>query len=288
MTHFVLVHGIRPKPKPVELLESSRFFLGQSSGTPLDPGHLHLAYWADEAGYTDPVNDDRGAFRRYSFREHVTLGGLGLASRLVMDAVERHHAAFLNRAGAPDAKEVVQLLAEALVLLRDPLATEVMRAFVRDVHMYFNGGIREKVKNRVRAALDRVPPGARVALVGHSLGSVVAVDVLLSDRRRVDWLLTLGSPLGFNAVRAKLAFRPDEFDSLRELAPRWDNLYDPIDVVSLDADLADDLPNAAPNDMRLRNEFVNSVGKRNPHSLYGFLGHPETGALVAAFREAEG
>lgn len=284
MTHFVLVHGIRPKPEPDVLRESCRFFLGQSSGSALDPGQVQVAYWADLAGYAS-VPDDRGTVRRYSFREYVTLGGLGLARRRVVDGVERHLAAFLNRAEAPDAGEVVRFLGGALVLLEDPMAAQVMRAFVRDVHAYFYSGIREAVKDRVREALGRVPAGARVALVGHSLGSVVAVDVLLSDRRPVDWLLTLGSPLGFNAVRAKLAFRPDEFDGLRALAPRWDNLYDPVDVVSLDADLADDLPAAAPNDLKVRNEFVNAEGRRNHHALYGFLGHPVTGGLVAAFRE---
>jgi hypothetical protein len=115
------------------------------------------------------------------------------------------------------------------------------------------------------------------------MGTVIAVDVLLSDRRKVDWLLTLGSPLGFNAVRAKLAFRPEEFDSLADLAPRWHNLFDLIDVVSHDSDLADDLPEARPNDLKIRNEFVNRGGKRNHHGLYGFLGHAETGALVAGF-----
>ena len=80
-----------------------------------------------------------------------------------------------------------------------------------------------------------------------------------------------------------MAFRPDEFDSLPQLAPRWDNLYDPMDVVSLDVDLADDLPAAAPNDLGVRNEFVRADGRWNHHSLYGFLGHRETGSLVAAF-----
>jgi hypothetical protein len=40
----------------------------------------------------------------------------------------------------------------------------------------------------------------------------------------VDWLLTVDSPLGFNAVYAKLAVSPDEFDSSFDLATRWDNL----------------------------------------------------------------
>jgi len=132
------------------------------------------------------------------------------------------------------------------------------------------------------AELDALA-GSRVGLVGHSMGSVIAVDLLVSDQRKLSWLLTLGSPLGFNAVRAKLGFTPDQFATLKGLVPRWDNLYDSIDVVSLDSELADDLPAAAPNDLAVRNEFVNQAGRRNHHALYGFLAHQETGALVGGF-----
>ncbi len=282
MTHIVLVHGIRSKPVSDVLRESCRFFLSRSSCIELSSAQVHLAYWADLAGY-QPRADDRGSFKPYSFRERMTLGGLGIAKGVAIEAVERHLSALLNRSPAPDSGEVVQRLTESLKLLEGRLAAEVMRSFIHDVYVYFLGGIREAVKDRVREQLDRVPTGSRVALVGHSLGSVVALDVLLSDRWKVDWLLTLGSPLGFNAVRAKMGFRPDEWDSLPRSVSRWDNLYDPIDIVSLDSELATDLPAAAPNDHGIRNEFVTSEGDRNHHSLYGFLAHSETGALTAGF-----
>jgi hypothetical protein len=47
-----------------------------------------------------------------------------------------------------------------------------------------------------------------------------------------------------------------------------------------------DLPAAKPNDLQIRNEWINQLGKRNHHRLYGFLAHTETGALTAAFLEA--
>jgi hypothetical protein len=284
MTHIVLVHGIRSKPASEVLRESCRFFLSQSSRIELSLDQVRLAYWADLAGY-QPRADDRGSLQAYSFRDRVTFGGLGIAKGAAIEAVERHLSALLNRAQAPDAGEVVQRLAESLKFLEGRLAAEVMRSFIHDVYAYFLGGIRESVKDRLREQLDRLPTGSRVGLVGHSLGSVVALDVLLSDRRKVSWLLTLGSPLGFNAVRAKMGFRPEEWDSLPRSVPRWDNLYDPIDIVSLDSELATDLPAAAPNDQGIRNEFVTSEGERNHHSLYGFLAHRETGALTAGFLE---
>jgi hypothetical protein len=246
---------------------------------------VSLAYWADLAGHA-AVDDDRGSFRPYSFKERVSLGGLGIAKAAVVNLVEGHLTAILNKAEEPDASETVRRLRDTLILLQDPLAAEIMRAFIKDVHAYFHDGIREPIKDRLRAELDSIPRGTPVALISHSMGTVIALDVLMSDRRRVDWWLTLGSPLGFDAVRAKLAFPPEEYELLSERTPRWDNLFDPIDVVSFDSDLADDLPNGAPNDLSIRNEFVTAEGKRNHHSLYGFLAHPETGALVSAFLEA--
>jgi len=283
MTVFVVVHGIRAKPSPVDLRESCRHFLSKSSDVVLGASQVKLAYWADLAGYVPPITDDHGAFKPFGFRELVTIGGAGIVRKLAIDAVESRLSALLNRADQPDAESIVRLLAAGIGVLNDPVAGEIMRAFIRDVYVYFQGGIREAVKDRLREQLDEVPSGSKVVLIGHSLGSVVALDVLLSDARQVDWLLTLGSPLGFNAVQSKLAFQPEAYVALAGKAPRWHNLYDLLDVVSLDYDLADDFPDAAPNDIAIRNEFVYSTGKRNRHNLYGFLGNRETGKLVAAF-----
>ena len=284
MTQIVFVHGIRSKPAPAVLLESYRFFLSKSCQIGLSLDQLQLAYWADLAGYA-PRADDRGGFRPYSFKERLKFGGLGLAKGVAIDAVESHLTDILSRAQAPDAAEVVQRLAKSLKFLEGRLAVEVMKAFIHDVYAYFVGGIREPVKDRLREQLDRVPAGSKVALFGHSLGSVVALDVLLSDKRKVDWLLTLGSPLGFNVLRDKMGFRPEEWNALPNQVGRWFNLYDPVDTVSLDSELAVDLPAAAPIDIAIRNEFVDSADERDHHALYGFLAHPETGALADGFLE---
>lgn len=69
-------------------------------------------------------------------------------------------------------------------------------------------------------------------LIGHSLGSVVALDHLMRrPDRRYDLLLTLGSPLGLRFVRDRLtpaggpAVRPGNVG-------RWVNVRDPRDPVA--------------------------------------------------------
>jgi hypothetical protein len=69
--------------------------------------------------------------------------------------------------------------------------------FVRDVIKYFGLGHREPVNAKLADILDAAPSGAPVLLVSHSLGTVVAYDVLTAGNYRIDTWVTLGSPLGW-------------------------------------------------------------------------------------------
>ena len=66
--------------------------------------------------------------------------------------------------------------------------------------------------------------------MGHSLGSVVAYDVLRIDPRslQVPLYVTVGSPLGVRAIR-------DQFKPLRSpsAVQAWYNAFDERDVVAL-------------------------------------------------------
>ena len=283
-TIFVVVHGIRPKPERDVLKASCLHFLQKSTEIKLEPEQVRLAYWADIAGHPE-IPDDRGTFKKFNFVELGTIASFGIFRKSAVDIMESRLAAILNRAEDPNASAIVQLLAGTIGVLSDPIAGKIMRGFIRDVYVYFKRGIREQVKDRLRQELAAVPKGTRVVLIGHSLGSVVALDTLLSDNIKVDWLLTMGSPLGFNAVQAKLAYQPEAYAALPTKAPVWHNLFDLLDIVSLDYDLADDFPAGAPNDVAIRNQFAYSNGERNRHGLYGFLGNRETGDLIRAFLE---
>ena len=71
-------------------------------------------------------------------------------------------------------------------------------------------------------------------LIGHSLGSVVAFEFLRQHpKRRLDLLITLGSPLGLRAIRHLM---PDPEFGAAEGVPAnvgaWVNLRDPRDPVA--------------------------------------------------------
>ena len=102
-------------------------------------------------------------------------------------------------------RRILLLLGHAAPLFASLFARRSMRLTVTETHRYLMNwrGIGTKVRNLVREALeDAWNAGEQVLLIGHSLGSVIAYDVLWELSRgerpgngRVDLFMTLGSPL---------------------------------------------------------------------------------------------
>ncbi|MBK9696726.1 MAG: hypothetical protein IPO80_04735 [Propionibacteriaceae bacterium] len=79
-------------------------------------------------------------------------------------------------------------------------------------------------------SLESVPAGSRIVIVAHSLGSVIAADLIkkLPNNLRVSALVTIGSPLG--AVSEFRSHDLDEYPFDRLNA--WVNLFEPRDPVT--------------------------------------------------------
>jgi len=100
----------------------------------------------------------------------------------------------------------------------------------RDVYQYLkNPGVRDVIEVGVRQAMA---PGVPSIVVSHSLGTVVAYNLLRREGAAAGWqvplFVTLGSPLGVKAIRSALA--PIEHPAC---ATRWFNAMDQRDVVAL-------------------------------------------------------
>jgi hypothetical protein len=99
-----------------------------------------------------------------------------------------------------------------------------------DVHRYLrNPGIRDVIDSGVRKALTA---GVPTIIVSHSLGTVIAYDLLRRDGEASGWkvplFVTLGSPLAIAAIKRLL--RPIRFPSC---AGKWYNAMDSLDIVAL-------------------------------------------------------
>ena len=116
---------------------------------------------------------------------------------------------------------------EALSPLKGALVLQV----VKQAYTYLaKEGAGAAVDNLVRPKLD----GQRMVIVSHSLGTVVAFKLLremaaAGRNVEVPLLITMGSPLGIDAVKAKLG-PPRKKPAF---VKKWVNFYDPADFVAL-------------------------------------------------------
>ncbi|MDO9004652.1 MAG: hypothetical protein Q7V20_14485 [Aquabacterium sp.] len=123
--------------------------------------------------------------------------------------------------------EWVQAILRALD--NTPIGRSTIDRFTRDVYVYLTyPAVQAAVNKLVESTLTEEP----CVVVAHSLGTVVTYRLLRDPacRAKVKRLITLGSPLGVNAIRDLI--KPPALanpDGLTE----WFNAYDPRDVVAL-------------------------------------------------------
>ncbi|MGB8401258.1 hypothetical protein [Bradyrhizobium sp.] len=121
----------------------------------------------------------------------------------------------------------VQAIIRAIDRNAGGISQSAIETFMRDVYLYTTrAGVRDAIDRIVGGAINESP----CVVIGHSLGSVVAYNVLRNDRRalKVAAYITVGSPLAIRAVRDR--FRPIGFPVA---ARSWYNAFDPKDVVAL-------------------------------------------------------
>jgi hypothetical protein len=156
--------------------------------------------------------------------------------------------------------------------------------------------IRARLQRRLKRALAR---GDEIALVSHSMGSVVSYDVLwklsrLSEHqavhnRKVSLWLTLGCPLGEKSIRDELydSNEPDDGVYPSNIV-NWVNVAAHDDFVARDATVADDFKKMLERGLvqrvkdmsRIYTFWVGSKGS-NPHKSYGYLNHPTVARVLA-------
>jgi pimeloyl-ACP methyl ester carboxylesterase len=104
-----------------------------------------------------------------------------------------------------------------------------------------NADLRALILNRV---IESLPESGDVVLIGHSLGSLVAVDLLdvLPERLRVKRLVTLGSPLGYPSLLRHRKVLLDRFPYGR--VESWVNIWNERDPVSLGRGVSHHFPEA--------------------------------------------
>jgi hypothetical protein len=145
------------------------------------------------------------------------------------DAVDAEYGANAEPRG-PENWKWVQVIIRALDKYNDSLSGKAIEILMRDVYLYTNrAGVRDQIDRIVAGALTQEP----CVVVAHSLGCVVAYNVLRSDRRTLDvpLFVTMGCPLAIRAIRNQLV--PLNFPD--PPVQNWNNAFDKRDIVALNA-----------------------------------------------------
>jgi len=155
------------------------------------------------------------------------------------------------------------VLAMLRALDKTPLGGQMIDEITRDVWVYvtFSG-----IRDRIDAIVNERVPDEPCVIVAHSLGTIVAYNVLSKRRAgapEIPLFLTVGSPLGIRAISTRLKFPLANPPGVRH----WLNARDPRDVVALHpltAEYFDIAP--AIEDFSQIDNFT-----ENRHSIEGYL-----------------
>jgi hypothetical protein len=141
--------------------------------------------------------------------------------------------------------------------------------FLREVFVYTK---RTNARNAINKIVNEDLKDDTAVIVAHSLGSVIAYNILHDRAAKVTLLVTVGSPLAIRAVRSTLGPLKNPAG-----ANGWYNALDPTDVVALyplDAGNFNVTP-AITNNAKVVNRTPNR---------HGIVGYLEDAAVAAMIR----
>ena len=165
----------------------------------------------------------------------------------------------------------------------------IIRRHLADVAYYVGRDeMREAVLDVVRSAVqENSSPGDDVVVLGHSLGSVVAYDLLAANdetiqQRNVTLFVTAGCPLGLDVVKKRVVGRQDGQPARVPAAVParpggWINAYDVLDVVALIHPLAPEFQQRT--ERQIVDERTNNPS--GPHNIVDYLADPDVAAPIS-------
>lgn len=244
MTTLVCIHGRGQYGKdPAELRRKwaagLNFGLTAAGRKPVNPDKLVLPFYGDllEAKRLQALQsgasidlESANAIRDQHISPLMPEKVAEVESDLLKDMADQAGGTEFDSEGFPErllkipgARRLLQLIAD-----RTDVDQEVIEAYLTDVAVYYRFA-RNEVLDVVRAGLPGGPEP--IVLLGHSLGSVVAHDLLQDStiRDRTILFVTAGSPLGLQACFKNLLAGGPVHPKVRA----WASTFDPDDFVAL-------------------------------------------------------
>ncbi len=199
-------------------------------------------------------------------------------------------------------------LNEDLSLNYSSLTDAILSKYFKDLDIYYtqncdleNASVckaKELINQRLLQVLEKYKY-YEIMLISHSMGSIIAFEVLNFDAPKINinYLVTIGSPLGLPVVISKIAAEQKEkllgenhMNTPPPVKKYWYNFSDILDNVAFNYKLADDFHEnergIKPIDFLVVNNYEIN-GKRNPHKSFGYLRTPEFAKVLNDFILAE-
>jgi len=180
----------------------------------------------------------------------------------------------------------------------------IIHHFFRDLDIYYYSDCVLKCKSDLTAkkiirdymaSILEKHRGKEILLIAHSMGSIIAYDVLTLSVPdiKIDTFVTIGSPLGLPVVMGKIAQeqkahgkRVRHVRTPENIVRNWYNFSDLKDKITFNYNLGDDYGKNShhiqPVDREVYNDYEYN-GKKNPHKSYGYLRTPELAEVINDF-----
>lgn len=288
------IHGLRNKP-PAQLLKDW-WILSIRDGfdnlnKPQPAFHFEFLYWADLL-YKEPENpflfDDKDPlFLKYPYKK------LSCNNLLIIDEKRRRRLERIENISN-------QLIHSDRILTSfEGISDRFIHSRFHDLEVYLSNGtgykeaqhrpVRDVILEKLAKLLARYK-SKKILLIAHSMGSIVAYDLLSQPDMpyQIDTLITIGSPLGQPTIMSKFTYDNPVVHKLKvpDNLKKWINFSDLKDVVALDPTLADDFApsssGVSPVDVIIENAFQWET-RPNPHSAFGYLQSTECASHIYNF-----
>ena len=291
------IHGLGNKP-PKEILSSwwkASILEGlKKNNYSAKDFEFEMVYWADVLN-KEPLNPDepnnknsRYVFEKYLPEENlIKEESLGLKQKAA-GYLEKYYGKFL-------VNEIISLKHPTLTDLFIHFNLKELKVYFSSLNLRYNGDerlAREVIMTRFAETLRR-NRGKKILLIAHSMGSIIAHDVLLEldPEISIETLITIGSPLGQQYIVSNYKQETekkskDKFIIPENIKKSWYNLSDMNDLVAIHHFLGELYKENGKKikviDQLVHNSSVKS-GNRNPHLSYGYLRTHEVADIINTF-----
>jgi len=293
------IHGLGNKPPKETLKEwwkKSMLEGLDKLNKPYDFPKFELVYWADilhDKSLDENVKDEND---HYFLNEAYTPG--------LHDFVPEDHSVRQKILDFLEDQLDKLFLNDDFTINYSGISDAVIHRYFMDLEIYYSEECLEKDDKRCKARklirerlLDVISKykDDEIFLIGHSMGSIIAYDVLtfLTPDVDVHSFATIGSPLGFPVVQGKIAaewnarkLTPPKLKTPPGVKKHWYNFADLQDKVALIYHLKKNYEanryGIRPQDFVVHNDYKNGE-LFNPHKSYGYLRTPELSKVLHKF-----